>query len=138
MPWGLLALLIACLPTSEVPAAPACATPRGFEASGRIESSDVVVLFRTVPAAIEVGLHFSVEVIVCAGPPAAVTTGLRVDAQMPAHRHGMNYRPRVVRRGEGLYVAEGFLFHMPGRWQLLFDVEHGGRTDRLSTEIVLE
>jgi hypothetical protein len=138
MPRGLLALLIACLPTSAASAPPACAAPRGFEASGRIESSDVVVLFRTVPAAIEVGRHFSVEVIVCAGPPAAVATDLRIDAQMPEHRHGMNYRPRVVRGGEGVYVAEGFLFHMPGRWQLLFDVERGGRTDRLSTDIVLE
>lgn len=30
------------------------------------------------------------------------------------------------------------LFHMPGRWRLLFDVERGGRTVRLSTDMVLE
>jgi hypothetical protein len=30
------------------------------------------------------------------------------------------------------------LFHMPGRWQLLFDVERDGRVERLSTEMELE
>ena len=77
------------------------------------------------------------EAVVCAEPPAAVAT-VRVDAQMPEHRHGMNYRPRVSARGDGLYVAEGLLFHMPGRWHLLFDVERGGRTERLEAEIDLE
>ncbi len=83
------------------------------------------------------GRHFAVEAVVCARPPAAVAA-VRVDAQMPEHRHGMNYRPRVSARGNGLYVAEGLLFHMPGRWQLLFDVERGGRTERLEAEIELE
>ena len=35
-------------------------------------------------------------------------------------------------------VAEGLLFHMPDRRRLLFDVERGGRTERLSTDIVPE
>ena len=61
-----------------------------------------------------------------------------VDARMPEHRHGMNYRPRVVRKSEGVYVAEGLLFHMPGLWQLMFDVDRGGRMERLMTDIELE
>ncbi|MGH7307367.1 MAG: hypothetical protein ACREK6_01595 [Candidatus Rokuibacteriota bacterium] len=112
-----------------------CAPLRDFVAHGRLEAGDVVVAFRTVPAPIEVGRHFSVEAIVCANPPAR---GLRVDAQMPEHRHGMNYRARVLAAGDGRYVAEGLLFHMPGRWQLLFDVERDGRTERLATDVVLE
>ena len=127
--------MIAFLPTAARPATPACVTPPGFQPRGRLEAADVVVLFRTVPAPIEIGRHFSVEAVVCAGPPA---TRLRVDAQMPEHRHGMNYRPRVTRSDDGLYVAEGLLFHMPGRWQLLFSVDRGDRTDRLTTDIVLE
>jgi hypothetical protein len=115
--------------------AESCDAPRGFAARGRLESRDVVLFFKTVPATIEIGRHFSVEAIVCAKPPPR---GLRVDAQMPEHRHGMNYRPKVSTTSEGRYVAEGFLFHMPGRWELLFDVERGGRTERLSTEILLE
>ena len=63
---------------------------------------------------------------------------LRVDAQMPEHRHGMNYRARVSTTGERRYVAEGLLFHMPGRWQLVFDVERETGTERLTTDLVID
>ena len=45
---------------------------------------------------------------------------------------------RRFRDCHGLYVAEGLLFHMPGLWQLMFDVERGGRMERLTTDIDLE
>jgi len=119
-------------------AAPPCEAPLGFAAPGRLESSDVVVLFRTVPSPIEIGQHFSVEALVCPTPPIGVAAGFMVDARMPEHRHGMNYRARVFRKADGIYVAEGLLFHMPGLWQLMFDVERGGRMERLTTDIDLE
>jgi len=134
----LVALLVAGLPTVAAAAPPACETPRGFEAQKRLASPDVVVLYRTVPAAIEVGRHFTVEAVVCPASAAGAATGLAVDAYMPVHRHGMNYRPRVSRKDDGTYLAEGLLFHMPGQWQLRFDVERGGRTERLTTDIELE
>ena len=133
----LLALLSMALTIVTAQASPTCDAPRGFEPSGRLQSSDVTVLFRTVPVTIEIGRHFTVEAVVCseAGP---MPTRLRVDAVMPEHRHGMNYRPTVVKGGDGVYAAEGMLFHMPGRWQLLFDVERDGRVERLSADIELE
>ena len=134
---GLAALALTLTAPASAPAGIDCKEPRGFDARGRIESGDVVVLFRTVPAAIEIGQHFAVEAIVCAGPPGA-PSGLRVDAYMPEHRHGMNYRPTVTSRGGGAYVAEGLLFHMPGLWQLRFDVERGGRTERLTADMEIE
>jgi hypothetical protein len=121
---------------ASVAGAPPCAAPAGFDVARRVEAQGVVVFYRTVPA-IEVGRHFAVEAVVCAPPPAPITA-VRIDAHMPEHRHGMNYRPTISARGNGLYVAEGLLFHMPGRWQLLFDVERGGRTERLEAEIELE
>ena len=132
----LLALAGAVLAAFAVEAAQPCEAPRAFQPSGRLESSDVTLLFRTVPPTIEIGRHFTVEAVVCS--PAPVPTGLRIDALMPEHRHGMNYRPTVVKSGDGVYVAEGMLFHMPGLWQLLFDVERDGRVERLSTEVELE
>jgi hypothetical protein len=116
-------------------AAGACEPPVGFTARGRLTANDVVVLFRTVPATIEIGRHFAVEAVVCATPP---TQTVRVDARMPEHRHGMNYRPTVAATADGRWVAQGMMFHMPGRWQLVFDVERGGRTERLATDVVLE
>ena len=121
---GLVALLVgtglACgtLPAGRLlvgtpEAAPPCEAPTGFGALGRLESSDVVVLFRTVPSPIEIGQHFTVEALVCPTPPIGAAAGFTVDARMPEHRHGMNYRARVFRKADGIYVAEGLLFHMP-------------------------
>jgi len=146
---GLVALVVgASLLTGVLPAArllvgtseavPPCTAPTGFGPPGRLESSDVVVLFRTVPSPIEIGQHFTVEALVCPTPPPGVAAGFMVDARMPEHRHGMNYRARVFRKPDGIYVAEGLLFHMPGLWQLMFDVERGGRMERLTTDIDLE
>ncbi len=131
-----LALAGWAMTIATVHASPTCDAPRGFEPSVRLESSDVTVLFRTMPPTIEIGRHFTVEAVVCA--PTPMPTRLRIDAQMPEHRHGMNYRPTIVKGGDGIYVAEGMLFHMPGRWQLLFDVERDGRVERLSTDMELE
>jgi hypothetical protein len=101
-----------------------------------MEEAGLVAIFRTLPPVVEIGRHFAVEVVVCAeGPPPTLT---RVDAEMPEHRHGMNYRPTLTARGDGRFLAEGLLFHMPGRWRLLFDVEREGRRTRLATDILLE
>ena len=132
---GRLAFVTAALLGAAAGAAESCEAPAGFTARERLTSNDIVVMFRTVPEAIEIGRHFTVEAVVCATPP---TQGLRVDAQMPEHGHGMNYRPTVAATGPGRYMAQGLLFHMPGRWQLVFDVERGGRRERLATDILLE
>ena len=132
----LLALVGAALTAFAAEASQPCDAPRAFQPTGRLESSDVTVLFRTVPPTIEIGRHFTVEAVVCS--PAPMPSRLRVDAWMPEHRHGMNYRPTVVKSGDGVYVAEGMLFHMPGLWRLLFDVERDGRVERLSTDLELE
>ena len=126
--------LAAALTVASAGANP-CVPPTGFAPSGRIESRDTVLLYRTVPPRIEVGKHFAVDAVVCA---TAAPSALRVDAQMPAHRHGMNYRARVAPQGEGRYRAEGLLFHMPGKWQFLFDVERPGGTERLTADVLVE
>ena len=118
------------------PAGARSCEPPGFAARGRAEGHGVVVVYRTVPAEVELGRHFSVEAIVCAEAPAAVLSGL--DADMPEHRHGMNYRPSLTAKSPGHYVADGLLFHMPGRWRLLFDVERGGRRARLASDVLVD
>lgn len=75
---------------------------------------------------IAVGEPFVVEFVVCAdnGPAAE---RVAIDATMPAHRHGMNYRPRVTALGDGRYRAEVFLFHMPGLWEVVVTAYRGGK-----------
>ena len=127
---GLVAMLAAASAGAD-----GCVAPAGFAPAGRIESRDTVLIYRTVPPRIEIGKHFAVDAIVCT---KAAPSALRVDAQMPAHRHGMNYRARVAPQGDGRYRAEGLLFHMPGKWQFLFDLERPGRTERLTADVVIE
>ena len=74
-----------------------------------------------------VGKLFAVVVKVC--PADATLT--RVDATMPEHRHGMNYRPSIQQLGPGLWRAEGLMFHMPGLWEMRLDVQSGGATTTL-------
>lgn len=79
--------------------------------------------FRTLPAQVAVGQPFKVEAIVCPAAGGARPSKLVVDADMPEHRHGMNYRARVQALGGGRYRADGLMFHMPGRWRFVFDLQ---------------
>lgn len=102
-----------------------------------IESAQSRLAYRTLPPKIVIGSHFAMEVVVCARGAEAID-GLQVDAVMPEHRHGMNYRPAAKALGGGRYRIEGMMFHMPGRWDLHFDVKRGGGSERLTRENALQ
>lgn len=97
----------------------------------RLESARHVLTYRA--GSVEVSKHFSVEVSACSksGPPP---DALKVDARMPEHRHGMNYAPAVAKLGAGRWRVEGFLFHMPGRWEFVFELDS---SDLLRSSFVL-
>ncbi|HVR85091.1 MAG TPA: hypothetical protein VMU54_12315 [Planctomycetota bacterium] len=61
-----------------------------------------------------------------------------MDARMPAHFHGMNRVPKVTQQADGIFVAEGLLFHMPGHWELYFDITQGGKTERAQVDVELK
>src|SRR5688572_32348686 len=100
----------------------------------RLESPRFVLAFK--PEAISVGRHFAVEIAICA-KSAVVPESIKVDAHMPEHRHGMNYAPAVKSLGPGRWRADGLMFHMPGKWEFLFEVRGAGNTDRLVSPFVL-
>lgn len=112
------------------PAALGCELPGG--PAEKLQSAAHTILYRAAPAP-RVGQHFALELAVCPAPAE-----LRVDAWMPAHRHGMNYRPSVTALGAGRYRAEGLLFHMPGRWELLFELRGGGAAERIAHPVQIE
>ena len=60
---------------------------------------------------------------------------VRIDARMPEHGHGMNYRPSLQARGPGRWRAEGLMLHMAGRWELSFELRRGDQVDRLTRDI---
>lgn len=100
-----------------------------------VESSRYVVTYVTAPSPIEIGRHFVVDFAVCPRQGGATPQSVRVDANMPEHKHGMNYRAGVTVVRPGTFRAEGLLFHMPGRWDLTFDVVSGNTTERLASVI---
>jgi cytochrome c peroxidase len=100
----------------------------------RLESARYVLAFKPEP--ISVGQHFTVEIAVCA-KSTVLPEAIKVDAHMPEHRHGMNYAPAVKPLGPGRWRAEGLMFHMPGKWEFLFEVRGAGNTERLVSPFVL-
>ncbi|MEO8753901.1 MAG: hypothetical protein ABI624_14625 [Casimicrobiaceae bacterium] len=103
-----------------------------------VENSHYIVAYVTQPDPIVAGNHFVVDFAVCPRESAKLPQSVRVDANMPDHKHGMNYRPGVTVIRAGTYRAEGLLFHMPGRWDLTFDVVAGNTTERLASTIRIE
>jgi len=97
----------------------------------------VALAFRTTPPVIKVGELFSLQAEVCPQENISVT-GLKVDAGMPAHKHGMNYQPRVSRTGPGKFTATGLMFHMPGLWQFIFDVDTPAGRERIRVDYTAE
>jgi hypothetical protein len=116
----------ACVP--ELPGAPATS----------VESPRYVLAYRTLPAKITVGQHFSVEFALCAQSGVPLPESLKVDATMPEHRHGMNYKASVIPQAPGRYRADGLMFHMAGRWELVFELRTGSKTDRLTQTVVVD
>jgi len=102
-----------------------------------IFSDHYLIAFRPEPLRIEVGQPFSLLFNICA---KSNTPGelLAVDAQMPDHKHGMNYRPTIVPGGEGRYRVDGMVFHMPGHWELSIDVRAGEESERLTHDFILK
>ena len=124
--------VLVCAPTF------ACDAPGpGFE---RLESERFVLWMATQPAPVRVGAEFAVDAVLCPkqNAKAAKIDAIRFDAWMPAHRHGMNSRPSLKPLGADRWRAEGFLFHMPGRWQFTVDVDTAAGRERLTHDLVLE
>lgn len=103
-----------------------------------VENAHYTVAYVTTPDPVAVGSHFVVDFAVCPRRGARAPQSIRVDASMPEHKHGMNYRPGVTQPRAGTYRAEGLLFHMPGRWELTFDIVTGDATQRLATSMNIE
>jgi len=114
-------------------AAADCPRPQGWTGGARIAGELWTAWWRSEPAVIPVSAHFSIRFHLC-GPPVG---RVRVRGWMPDHRHGMNYRPAVTLNGSS-GTAEGLLFHMPGRWELILDVRGAVGREKLTAETVLE
>ena len=133
---SLLAIALAGVASHAGATATACGEALGVPQ--RLVSDRYVVAYVTVPAPIVAGAHFAVDFVVCPRAGVAMPESVHVDATMPEHRHGMNYRAEIVAAKNGRYRAVGLLFHMSGRWDLTFDLTDAAGTERLTATLQLE
>jgi hypothetical protein len=112
----------------------ACDAPDGFT---RLATPEAEIAYRWEPAELKVGQFFTAEVIACRAPLPGPVGEIVIDARMPAHGHGMNYRPAAKAAGPGRFRFTGLMLHMPGAWRLTFDLFQGNRRTRLTQEIDL-
>ena len=135
--WQAGGLLLACL--GPLPAQAGCGD--ALPAAHRLlaENSKLQLAFAPQPAPLPLGRHFALDIVLCPAAGQAMPNTLTVDADMPAHRHGMNYRATVTPLGDGRFRAEGLLLHMPGRWRFSFELPGaaGQPPQRLLREIDL-
>ena len=111
-----------------------CELPPGGQVVANADAT-IRLSYRFEPAGLKADRHFALLVDACS---AGTIDALAVDAQMPEHRHGMNYKALVTRIGPNRWKADGLLLHMPGRWEFRFDMRTAGRTDRLSHSVTVE
>jgi hypothetical protein len=105
-----------------------------------LETAEADIGYRWDPAELKVGQFFAADVIVCRTIGGREPVGMVViDATMPAHGHGMSYRPKSERVEPVYYRITGLMLHMPGTWQITFDLLlQGGRRVRLTHEVDLK
>jgi len=129
-------LLAALLLGWSLDAAAAC--PPGMSEGEHLTGRSMAVTWKSVPSPVPVGQYFRLALVACTSAQQPFAGTIAIDANMPLHRHGMNYRASVRSQGDGRYLAEGLLFHMPGRWQITIDTDDGQQREHLVTELEVE
>ena len=98
--------------------AQACVVPSDWLAMTGAAGKPVNAAIALNREKIVVGEPFSVNLAVCSAGAAPIDR-VTIDAMMPRHRHGMNYKPRMTDFGGGRYRVKPFVFHMPGLWRVV-------------------
>jgi YtkA-like len=129
---GLVVLAAVMGPTRADTACPAEA--EGFR---RLKTAEAEIAYRWEPGELRVGQFFTAEVVACRVPGPEPVGQIALDATMPAHGHGMNYRPKAEPTGAGRYRFTGLMLHMPGTWRFTFDLFQGSRRTRVSHDLSL-
>jgi tripartite motif-containing protein 71 len=63
---------------------------------------------------------------------------VRVSAMMPTHYHGLAQSPVLRNIGSSTWRVDKVNFHMPGYWQLFFDIDNGIVTERAQIDIMVQ
>lgn len=96
----------------------ACEVDNGKKTS----AGNITLSYKILSESLTVSQPFSIEIKLCEMGEPMVPKQLKVNAEMPAHGHGMNYQPTIKPLDQGHYQVDNFVFHMMGNWVLTIDV----------------
>ena len=134
---ALVALALGVITSAAQAACPPDATDGAV-----LKAGELVLAYRPVlagkPGRIPMAKHFALEVQMCDKAGVSVARLQKVDATMPEHRHGMNYRPLITPLGGGRFRVEGMMLHMAGHWQLVFEIQSGKEATRLTDDVQID
>jgi len=109
-----------------------------------LESNDGTYTVRWMPEPDPIPVNEPFEIVASVAPTSEPETSLApdafdvsIDAAMPHHGHGMNRSATMVIE-DGLWHAKDMLFHMPGRWEIYFDITQGKATERAQIAVEVE
>jgi len=115
----------------------ACQLPARWHVMISEGRSEIQLAMLLPQAPIKVSDPFAIELVICESGGDKIDR-VTIDAVMPLHRHGMNYKPIIQDQGNSRYRAQGLLFHMPGRWQIIATVYRGNRPATFKLDVDLQ
>lgn len=134
MTWGTIGALGASVALGLAPGAPTVSPEQ------ELESNDGTYRLRaaTEPVTLVFGERFAIRVHAERADGGPFEASLAVDARMPEHGHGMNREPRIERLEDGDLRITNMLFHMPGYWEVYFDLTRGAITERAQFSVEVD
>jgi hypothetical protein len=109
-----------------------------WPATLQTDRGNFAVTVQPSDGAIERNKHFSMAISIDPGSADDAPLKVTADADMPAHRHGMNTRPEVTKEDDLRYRVDGMLFHMAGEWVITVDVTQGTESEHASFPVLVE
>lgn len=144
--WHCGDFLLCALALAAVTGAAGAACPPAATDGTVIAMGEQLLAWRPLPTAakgdkagrIPLAKLFALEVQLCDRGGVSGARLRSADATMPEHRHGMNYRPLITPLGAGRFRVEGLMFHMAGRWELVFEVRTGKEVTRFTHDVHID
>jgi hypothetical protein len=131
--WGAIAYVTAALSTTAI----ACEKPAN--ASALYSENDAYLVTLQLSAdPVKVANPFTVNLKICRKDGKEFMGSVKADAQMPMHGHGMNYQPSLTQTGANSFMAEGFVLHMPGKWQFDIQMKEASQTAVMKIDYLLK
>jgi len=113
-----------------------CEPDTGIRLSGPADAPWTVQI-QVNPKTIPLNAPFDATVTICSRSEH-LPTRLGVDATMPAHKHGMNYKVEAAPVADRTYVVKNLLFHMPGVWRLEVTAFEKNKPHRFTHDVELQ